>query len=346
MIDGRGNCFEVMKNKSVCEWDDLPSLSQVITAFVPICLDMMQLNYRTCTDVLPWYQKIKLVDSLIVCVATTILTIIKPVVMDITLNVLTRYCNNSSKDLRRASEILYECGTRILIVGWTFYDVVLAPECSYIVAPMQVLRGVWEAGASGANTTLSRRLLLLVSISRYSSALIDVLFLAERRRDTISLVIHHVVAVLMMTTAYTTFPELGLTVFFLHEACDPSLEVARLLHYLQSSKGSHTVPRMSSHVCFVVFTIKWFLFRLYLFPMRGMYPATAVDRNSCQYGSYAAAALLAALLFMLNIAWSVMIIRAIINRFLYSRLTDETMESPHEFDQQNSSQKNLKSKDT
>ena len=209
------------------------SLSQVASAFVPLCVDMIQLNYKTCADILPWYRKITFVDFLVIALATGILTALKPLVVEVTQEILARYCNNADRNLMRASDMMYECATRVLIVSWTFYDILLAPKCSYLKAPTHVLRGIWEAGASGADMSPERRLLLLFTISRYSSALIDVLFVAEKRKDSISLVIHHVVAVFMMTAAYTTFPEVGLSVFFLHEACDPSLELAKILHYLQ-----------------------------------------------------------------------------------------------------------------
>ena len=34
---------------------------------------------------------------------------------------------------------------------------------------------------------------------------------------------------------------------------------------------------------------------------------------------------------MLNTVWSFMIIRALVNRILYNRLTDETMDSPEDY---------------
>jgi hypothetical protein len=321
-------------NLTKCEWEELPSFQQVVSSFIPICMDMIQLNYSTCSDNLPWYRRISSADLMIITLVTALLTVLKPLAMDVTSRLLMKYFDNAEKELTRASEMIYECATRIIVVCWTFYEVLLAPQCSYLIAPTQVLRGVWESEAGGPDMSSTRRFLLLVAISRYASALIDVLFLSpEKRRDTISLVIHHVVAVLMMTAAYTTFPELGLSVFFLHEVCDPSLELAKILHYLQTSRSGVTSKAlsMSSDAFFVLFMIKWFVLRFYLYPVRGMYPGGGVDRNSCQYGSYAAAALLAAILFMLNTVWSFMIIRALVNRILYNRLTDETMDSPEDY---------------
>lgn len=318
-----------------CVWESPPPLAHVAPAILPLVFDMLQLNFKTCENIVPWYMRLERTEFLIIALITAFLTIIKPIVMKLTLNVLVKRCDIDCHDSLRASEMIFDWILRIITVAWTAYDVLILPSCTYLKTPLYTLRSVWATESTGLEMSVERRLLLLFTIGKYVSALFDVLFISEKRRDSISLFVHHVVAVLMMTAAYTTFPDLGLSVFLLHETCDVSLELAKILHYMKRSKNGDISNSMStaSDVCFAIFIVKWFVLRMYLYPVRGMFPATFVDRNSCHYGSYAAAAVLALLLFILNLIWSFMILRALVNRMIYNRLTDETMDRPEEYEQ-------------
>ena len=303
---------------------------------------MIRLNFKTCANVDPWYLFISGLDLLLLVLATSLLSAAKPLVTTACLKFLVKRCDNSAKDLKRASEYTYDCFMRLPLLIWTAYDVLLAPQCSYLVSPALVMQQIWDSDIRGTDMPLSRRLLLLTIIARYAAALVDVLFIAEKRRDALSLAIHHVVAIFMMTTAYSSFPELGLSVFLIHEVCDPFLELAKVFHYLQTSKRGRTSQTfvVISEFCFALFVLLWFTLRVYLYPVRGMYPGTDADPDSCHYGSYAAAAFFGALLYILNVVWTFMIIRALVNRYVHKRMTDETMDHPSDYNKRGRQREN------
>ena len=300
---------------------------------VTLCIDCLTLNFKSCSHVPPWYLQLLPSDFLVLALATALILTGKAHLVTRIYAILLKRHGVSNNDLKRVSELVYEFVSRAFMVSWIFLDVILLPECSFLAAPTHGLRRAIQSPA--LETPYARRLLLLLNISRYVAALIDLLrSSSEKRRDAVSLAIHHMVAVGMLTAALSTFPELGLTVLLLHEACDPSLEVAKITHYLSRSKlfGCSRCLRITSEVSVVVFAVKWFILRIYLYPTRSLFLAATVDRESCDYGVFAAAGLLGSLLFLLNVVWSFMIVRALTNALIYRRITDETMERPRDYD--------------
>lgn len=322
-----------MTNSTQCNWEPFPSPTQVFPVISKAALNaLLSLNYKNCPSVPPWYHYITAGDVIIVLILTPLLIFIKRHVTACILQQLGEMFDNSDSGLSRASETIHELLTRGIVLSWTLYEIFVSPNCSFMIAPSHVLIENERMDIPNSDMWLSRQMLMLLTVSRYAAAFIDV-FVAEKRRDIIFLLIHHVVAVPLLTLAYRTMPDAGLSVLFLHEVCDISLELAKITHYLQTSKTAVTsrIISLVSEVAFFVFFVKWFIFRMYLFPVRGLYPvALRMNRSPCHSGTYAMAILLNSLIYILNTIWSLMIIRGLVNRLVLKRFTDETMDTPRE----------------
>jgi hypothetical protein len=324
---------ELMKNSTECQWEEFPSftnvLSVILDAFMKTILHYD--NFINCSTASLWYQKITSADVIAVLLLIPALVLLKSQSITWILQLLRTRFENTESDLIRASDTIYELLTRSVVVSWTLYEVIVAPNCSYMKAPAQVMIENEETGQQ-THMWFSRQMLFQLTVSRYVAAFVDV-FVAEKRRDTIFLVVHHVIAVPLVALAYRTMPDAGLTVLFLHEVCDLSLELAKVMHYLQTSKKRVTSRniRLVSEVAFATFFVKWFIFRMYIFPVRCLYHAAVrMEVSPCHSGTYAMAVLLNSIIYILNSIWSLMIIRGLINRLVLNRFTDETMDTPHE----------------
>ena len=257
--------------------------------------------------------------------------------MVISFKVLLQKLNTSVKETDRAAHNLFQLIHRCMTITWIFYEIFLKPEtCSVLTTP-SVSWQYLDPDSIPASTAsyvmpFSTWLLYLTAISVYVFHLFAVLFLDEKRRDYTMMVIHHVVTLTAITMSYTIqFIEMGLFILFLHDISDILMECGKICHYLTlQTDGKKNVFGMLLDPLMCIFALSWIPTRLYLYPLRGIYASTKITRESCHFPSVAYGAIMLSMLLVLNVIWFFMIIRALVNRLVLGKLTDETIDYPEE----------------
>ena len=242
------------------------------------------------------------------------------------------------KETDRATHNVCQLIPRLVIIIWTFYEVFVKPKTCTVMTKSSLAWQYLDPDSISASTAsyampFSTWLLYLTAISAYVFHLFAVLFLDEKRRDYIMMVIHHVVTITLITMSYILqYTEMGLLILFLHEINDILLELSKTCHYLTpraDGKKNQFLHKLVDPLV-VIFALSWIPTRLYLYPLRGIHELTKVTRKTCHFPSIAFAAVLLSILLVLNIIWFFMIIRALINRLVLGKMTDETIDHPEE----------------
>jgi len=112
-----------------------------------------------------------------------------------------------------------------------------------------------------------------VQFSFYIHSIYATLYVDIWRKDSIVMLLHHVVTSLLIGFSYTfRYTNVGVLVLFLHDVTDISLEMTKLMVYYKTKGGKwETVCDTLSTLGFLSFGFTWFVFRLYWFPLKALY---------------------------------------------------------------------------
>ncbi|KAJ8270947.1 hypothetical protein GJAV_G00121050 [Gymnothorax javanicus] len=125
----------------------------------------------------------------------------------------------------------------------------------------------------------------LIQGSFYGHSIYATIYMDAWRRDSIVMVIHHVVTLALITFSYAfRYHNVGVLVLFLHDVNDVLLEFTKLNVYFKSRGDRiHLSNSIASTLGCVGFSVTWFQcsglrfwFRLYWFPLKVLY-ATCVS---------------------------------------------------------------------
>jgi hypothetical protein len=109
---------------------------------------------------------------------------------------------------------------------------------------------------------VSKKLLLFYCVETgfYIQAIPFLIFVETRRKDWLESMTHHVVTLgLMSYSYYINFTRAGLMIMLVHDVSDIFLEWAKLARYCGRQDWAT--------IHFVIFTISWFVFRVFYFPL-------------------------------------------------------------------------------
>ncbi|XP_041861726.1 ceramide synthase 1 [Melanotaenia boesemani] len=164
---------------------------------------------------------------------------------------------------------------------------------------------------SGMTVPTDIALAYLIQGSFYGHSIYATINMDAWRKDSAVMVVHHIITLALISFSYAfRYHNVGILVLFLHDINDIQLEFTKLNVYLKSRGGSyHLLNDVLSNMGSVSFSISWFWFRLYWFPLKVLY-ATCVSSlqsvpNIPFYFFFNA--LLLALLLM-NIYWFLFIV--------------------------------------
>ena len=155
------------------------------------------------------------------------------------------------------------------------------------------------------------RWLYLVEASHYLHCLYAVLYINQlNRTDATIMFVHHIGALLLISISYLTKTyRLGILVLYLLDICDVIMEGCKLL--LKVELENKLVIKLVEGIRVVQFlslVVFWFLFRLYYFPLRVIYPAVLYLTYNDIESWFPLGFLLFCLLwliFALNVYWGV-----------------------------------------
>ncbi|XP_064808370.1 ceramide synthase 1-like isoform X2 [Oncorhynchus masou masou] len=118
----------------------------------------------------------------------------------------------------------------------------------------------------------------LIQGSFYGHSIYATVYMDAWRKDSTVMVVHHVITLALITFSYAfRFHNIGLLVLFLHDINDIQLEFTKLNVYFKTRGGGYyLINDVLSNMGSVSFSITWFWFRLYWFPLKVLY-ATCVS---------------------------------------------------------------------
>jgi hypothetical protein len=287
--------------------------------------DLINGRYSTdCPTHIPWYQRLTIIDCSLIILFTSLFGVFYTKGRIILLNKFRQYHRCDESNLNRASEVTCQVIARCFSMLWTSIIIFYIPSCSVLKDPTSA----WQF-LDAKEHPLRMTPVYCFGVSMYLWHLISIVYIDERRKDFIILIIHHTVTLLSILMSYTIkFYDMGLLIYFLHDFNDPFLELGKVFHYISvDRKGrlNQTYARLSD-VSMVFFALSWIPTRLYLFPLRGIYALSSTSRNSCDFVPISIGTNLLYILYFLNFLWFFMLSRAIFNRIILGGFTDETMD--------------------
>ncbi|XP_035279679.1 ceramide synthase 1-like isoform X1 [Anguilla anguilla] len=160
-------------------------------------------------------------------------------------------------------------------MSWSYSAYLLfCTHYSFFYNPPSVFYG-WKRGmAVPADIALA----YLIQGSFYGHSIYASIYMDAWRRDSIVMVTHHIITLALITFSYAfRYHNVGVLVLFLHDVNDVQLEFTKLNVYFKTRGGGyHPANSIISTLGCISFSVTWFWFRLYWFPLKVLY-ATCVS---------------------------------------------------------------------
>ncbi|CAJ0585330.1 unnamed protein product, partial [Mesorhabditis spiculigera] len=135
---------------------------------------------------------------------------------------------------------------------------------------------MWEGWESGKAPGYDMSVVVLYAIQTgfYVHSVWATLYMDQWRQDSIIMLLHHFVAVLLLALSYAdNYTLAGALVFLLQDNSDALLEFAKLCVYLKRRTNGDYYPLVdiTGKVFLQLFAIIWMIFRLYWYPCKLLY---------------------------------------------------------------------------
>jgi len=137
---------------------------------------------------------------------------------------------------------------------------------------------LWLPEAKGGTAAIyatpskpSVQLLYLLQAAAWIVTAVSHVWLEERHKDYLMMLVHHVVTLALILLSYQfNFVRLGVVIMFLHDSSDVVIDLLKLCNYLNLEGLSSC---FAVEVCFVTNFVTWAYARLYVFPVHVIYLA-------------------------------------------------------------------------
>ncbi|XP_078360160.1 ceramide synthase 1-like [Oculina patagonica] len=192
----------------------------------------------------------------------------------------------------------------------------------------------WKGWYKGMPIPQDIYTLYVVEAGFYFHSIYATLFMDQWRRDSILMILHHILANLLIFFSFAIrYHRMGLLVLFLHDINDVILEFTKLCVAFKSRGGKyHVIPDILSTGGFLTFASLWFYCRLYLYPIKVLYSCGCDGRPyvpTAPFYFFFNAMLWS--LFFMNLWWFQFIVWLIIRIVIgKSRGVEDTREIPKE----------------
>ncbi|XP_054142585.1 ceramide synthase 1 [Melozone crissalis] len=113
----------------------------------------------------------------------------------------------------------------------------------------------------------------LLQGSFYGHSLYATAYMDTWRKDSLVMLLHHVVTLTLLASSYAfRYHNVGVLVLFLHDVNDVQLEFTKLNVYFKHRGGAfHRLNDVLANAGCLAFSVSWFWFRLYWFPLKVLY---------------------------------------------------------------------------
>lgn len=176
----------------------------------------------------------------------------------------------------------------------------------------------WQDWSLGMPVPSDIQWIYLLETSFYTHSAFASVRMDHKRKDTVAMVIHHIVTLSLLILSYcTSYHRLGLLVLVLMDITDIELEFAKTCVYLRDRQGASKtftkICEILANLAFVAFSISWVIFRLHLYPTKVLFATGVVPfsilAETGQYFPFATVFnSLLGILFLMNIWWFYFII--------------------------------------
>lgn len=317
----------------MCDVESLPSYSQFLKDLITLLTQYWTRDYdhTNCDKFAPSYKRIKRPDVILLFILTTFFAVVHLMLRPVFFRVYSRNFPLVPRlNLERCAEISCDCAIRVSLI---FLSLVIlfggASKCSILWSNRELVYN-WHLGLmTGHQVPFLLRLTMALQASSYIWCMIA-LFINSKRKDFLVLLAHHVITVGLLFVGYTyRQPVVGVWIALLHDVVDPFIDVMRIVKFLHLLRVS-----LFNDLLYVFCLALWFLSRLYLFPLTAINPIVILTfLNPIVYCAHeytgCVTSLLAALL-VLNIIWSIFILRLGFFRLWFGFWTDVTSEGRQE----------------
>lgn len=209
-----------------------------------------------------------------------------------------------------------------ILWGYCCYLLIFSGKYDFFSKPWLI----WEDWQLGMQVPFDIRLLYLVECGFYLHSIYATICMDTWRKDSIVMLIHHVLTMTLILVSYATrYHKVGLNVLFVHDITDILLEFTKINTYIKNrNKKYFPINEYVANIGFGVFTVAWYIFRLYWFPLKILYSTGVVAvhraffRGAGLYGFFNS---LLFILLLLDIYWFYYIVL-----FLYKVVKGELKE--------------------
>ncbi|KAG7230743.1 hypothetical protein INR49_019557, partial [Caranx melampygus] len=186
---------------------------------------------------------------------------------------LAQWCRLLPKDAAKMPESTWKLV--FYTMSWSYSTYLLFfTSYSFFHDPPSVFYN-WK---SGMPVPTDIAIAYLIQGSFYGHSIYATVYMDAWRKDSAVMVVHHIITLALICFSYAfRYHNVGILVLFLHDINDIQLEFTKLNVYLKSRGGGYYLLNdILSNMGSVSFSITWFWFRLYWFPLKVLY-ATCVS---------------------------------------------------------------------
>ncbi|KAG5285536.1 hypothetical protein AALO_G00004490 [Alosa alosa] len=213
----------------------------------------------------------------IVCLCAVLWTISRRKLATCLLQPVAQWCHLKPKDAVKMPESAWKF--IFYSASWSYSAYLLfLTEYTFFQDPSSVFHD-WT---SGMPIPIDITIAYLIQGSFYGHSIYASFYMDVWRRDSVIMVIHHVVTLVLITFSYAfRYHKIGVLVLFLHDINDIQLEFTKLNVYLRNSGWVYkSINEIISTVGCISFSFTWFWFRLYWFPLKVLYASCIASLES------------------------------------------------------------------
>lgn len=135
---------------------------------------------------------------------------------------------------------------------------------------------------SGMSVPTDITIAYLIQGSFYGHSIYATIYMDAWRKDSLVMVVHHFITLALITFSYAfRYHNIGIIVLFLHDINDVQLEFTKLNVYFKTRGGKeYLINDVLSNMGAISFSITWFWFRLYWFPLKVLWASCVTSIQS------------------------------------------------------------------
>lgn len=218
---------------------------------------------------------------------------------------ITSYLNFTHKsDRNKFPESFWKFVAYSALWSYSAYLLIYCGRHTYFAEPEKI----WDDWELGMVVPDEIKFLYFIECGFYMHSLYATIFMDAWRKDFFVMILHHFLTMALIIASYATrYHKIGILVIFVHDVTDILLEFTKCNVYLKNRNGKfYSFHDMIANIGFVTFTLAWFLFRLYWFPLKIIYSSGVIAIHRAYYrgaGLYAFFNSLLVILLILDIYW-------------------------------------------